>query len=583
MKDIMLLLKQRKGLYLSVLAITGVASVLWAAVLQKEGTTLGDTYAVAAMLLFWLISMVAFAVTPKSEKEFFESLPVKKMAVELYPYVAFLVIFAIDILLAVVASEIVGGANVGIAGLVPEEFVCLCMALLATGTLTYLCIGLCKDPVWGVGAGIGIWFGTTAAVGFFEKGVVAVSVTMGTVILAAAIVVMVLLMILHTHYRELSGGRLGYFRTTDVVALLAVAFMIFELIYLVFHSVIWAVLVVIVAEAAVYYEVFYKKNTLKKVEIKSYAQKKNPWFFFQLPMWLGTMVALLLVVLGVIVRDHMMLNQMLTEVVDIVGTEDVPALWNEFEEGLFLDIVLPAFVIGLLSLYGLLRYIGESKKETREFLERLPISRKKRYTTMVMMDFLLVAVPILCSIIAYAGCYWSYQKTYDVVLLVPLKEDIIRSLAVFCYAVAVMGILYLVDAVTVGELKAFNFSIVFMTIAVLMSMAEGVFKIQFGQGAMIWLAIPALIIGILMIVWSGHLYVRREHSCNYFYYKPAMHMFAILYAAVFAFFVITLTQHIFWYVVAATGAIVIYLGGVKACMQPKGSNGKKKVLKIGTK
>ena len=185
---------------------------------------------------------------------------------------------------------------------------------------------------------------------------------------------------------------------------------------------------------------------------------------------------------------------------------------------------------------------------------------------MVGMDLLLVTIPVLCSIIAYAGCYCSYQKRYDVVLLAPLKEDIVWSLTVFCYAVAVMGLLYLVDAVTVGELKVFNYSIVIMTVAVLMSIVEGVFKIQFGQGVKIWMAIFALLIGILLIVWSGHLYVRREHSCNYFYYKPAMHVFAILYAAAFAFFVIMLAQHIFWYVVAVAGAIMIYLGSVKACL-----------------
>ena len=583
MKDIMLLLKQRKGLYLSVLGITGVASVLGAALMQKEGTTLGDTYAVVSILMFWVMAMVAFAVTPKSEKEFFESLPVKKMAVELYPYVGFLAIGFVDILLAVITSRIVGGTNAGIAGLAPGEFICLCVALLASGTLTCLCIGIFKEPVWGVFASIGLWFATAAAVGFFEEGAVTISITTGTVILAAAVVGMALLMVLHAYFRELSGGRLGYFRITDVVALLVVTFMMFNLVYLAFQSTIWALLATIAADVGVYDEVFRKKNTLKKVEIKAYAPKRNPWFFFHLPMWLGTMMVMLLLVLGVSVRDHMMLIQMLNEIVDIVGAEKVPALWNEFEEGLFLDVILPVFVIGLLSLYGLLRYIRESKKETREFLERLPVSRKKRYTTMVTMDFFMVAVPILCSIIIYIWGYCSYQKMYDMVLLALMKEDIIRSLAVFCYAVAVMGILYLVDAVTVGELKVFNYSIVIMTIAVFMLIVKGLFKIQLGESVWLQLAIPALIIGILLIVWSGHLYVRREHSCNYFYYKPAMHVFAILYAAAFAFFVIMLTQHVFWYVVAASGAIVIYLGGVKACLQPKGSNGEKKVLKIATK
>lgn len=582
MKDIMLLLKQRKGLYLSVLGITGVASVLGAALMQKEGTTLGDTYAVVSILMFWVMAMVAFAVTPKSEKEFFESLPVKKMAVELYPYVGFLTIGFVDILLAVITSRNVGGTNAGIAGLAPGEFICLCVALLASGTLTCLCIGIFKEPVWGVFASIGLWFATAAAVGFFEEGAVTVSITTGTVILAAVVVGMALLMVLHAYYRELSGGRLGYFRITDVVALLVVTFMMFSLIDLVFQSTIWVLLITIATDAAVYYEVFYKKNTLKKVEIKAYAQKKNPWLFFHLPLWERIMLAMLLLVLGVGVRDHMMLSQMLNEIVDIVGAEKVPALWNEFEEGLFLDFVLPVFIIGLLSAYGQIRYIRESKKETREFLERLPVSRKKRYTTMVAMDLLLVTIPVLCTIIAYTGCYCSYQKMYDVVLLAQLKEDIVWSLAVFCYAVAVMGILYLVDAVTVGELKVFNYSIVIMIIAIFMSIAEGLFKIQLATSALL-MAIPALIIGILMIVWSGYLYVRREHSYNYFYYKLAMHVFAILYAAAFAFFVIMLAQHIFWYVVAVVGAIVIYWASVKACTRPAGSNGDKKVLKITTK
>ena len=582
MKDIMLLLKQRKGLYLSVLGITGVASVLGAAFMQKEGTTLGDTYAVVSILMFWVMAMVAFVVTPKSEKEFFESLPVKKMAVELYPYVGFLAIGFVDILLAVITSRIVGGTNAGIAGLAPGEFICLCVALLASGTLTCLCIGIFKEPVWGVFASIGLWFATAAAVGFFEEGVVTVSITTGTVILAAVVVGMALLMVLHAYYRELSGGRLGYFRITDVVALLVVTFMMFSLIDLVFQSTIFALLVTIAADVAMFYEVFYKKNTLKKVEIKAYAQKKNPWLFFHLPLWEGIMLVMLLLVLGVGVRDHMMLSQMLNEIVDIVGAEEVPALWSEFEEGIFLDFVLPVFIIGLLSAYGQIRYIRESKKETREFLERLPVSRKKRYTTMVAMDLLLVTIPVLCTIIAYTGCYCSYQKMYDVVLLAQLKEDIVWSLAVFCYAVAVMGILYLVDAVTVGELKVFNYSIVIMIIAIFMSIAEGLFKIQLATSALL-MAIPALIIGILMIVWSGYLYIRREHSYNYFYYKPAMHVFVILYAAAFAFFVIMLAQHIFWYVVAVVGAIVIYWVSVKACTRPAGSNGDKKVLKITTK
>ena len=172
---------------------------------------------------------------------------------------------------------------------------------------------------------------------------------------------------------------------------------------------------------------------------------------------------------------------------------------------------------------------------------------------------------------------------YDVVLLAPMKEDIIRSLTVFCYAVAVIGILYLVDAVTVGALKIFNYHLVVMTIAVLVSIAEGLFQTQFNQTTLLWTAIPCLVIGLFLIMWSGRLYIKREHSQKYFYYKPAMHIFAILYAAVFAFFVITLTQHVFWYVVAVGGAIVIYCAAIKACMQPEGNNANKKVLKIYTK
>ncbi len=583
MKDIMLLLRQRKGIYLSLLCITGIVSVLLTWGLQKDGTTLGDTYAVVSILMFWVISMVAFAITPKSEKEFFESLPVKKTALELYPYAGFLLIFAVDILLAVITSAIGGEMRSRISGLAPKEFIFLCLALLATGTLTYLCIGTFKDPVWGIGASIGIWFGTVGSVGFFENGIISLSVTAGIVILTTAVAIMVLLMVLHAHYRELSGGKLGYFRAADAVALTSVAVMIFYLIYLVSSNAAWALLAVIIVEAAIYHQVFHKKHALKKIEIRAYAQKKNPWFFFHLPTWLVTMALLLLLVLGIVIRKHMVLMQLMTELVDIVGTQKIFALWSEIEDVAFLNTTLPVFVIGLLSIHGSLRYFIESQKETREFLERLPVSRKKRYTTMVTMDLLLIVIPILFHIILCAGCYLSYQKMYDVVLLTPLTEDIIRSLILFCYAMTVLGILYLVDAVTVGALKIFNYPLIVMTIAVLVSIAEGLFQSQFNQTTLLRTAIPCLVIGLFLIMWSGRLYIKREQSQKYFYYKPAMHIFAILYAAVFAFFVITLTQHVFWYVIAAVGAIVIYCAGIKACMQPEGNNANKKVLKNHTK
>ena len=246
MKDIMLLLKQRKGIYLSLLCITGILSVFLAPVLQKEGTTLGDTYAVVSILMFWIISMVAFAINPKSEKEFFESLPVKKAALEMYPYVGFVMVFSVDIILTVIISEISGGDRNRIAGLTTEEFVFFCLALLATGTLTYLCIAIFKDPVWGIGTSIGIWFGTVGTSGFFKNDLVSLSLTAGTVILAAAVAVMVALMILHAHYRELSGGKLGFFRAADAVALTGVAVMIFYLIYLLSSNTAWALLAVII-------------------------------------------------------------------------------------------------------------------------------------------------------------------------------------------------------------------------------------------------------------------------------------------------------------------------------------------------
>ena len=162
---------------------------------------------------------------------------------------------------------------------------------------------------------------------------------------------------------------------------------------------------------------------------------------------------------------------------------------------------------------------------------------------------------------------------------------------VLCVAIALLGAMYLIDAVAVGgrmkDLFCGVTALFIFILAILVmdnanyTFLDEVMVVFWGSvtmvSAMVW-----LILGIVMLIAAGYLYVRRDAAKEIFYYKSAKYVFASMLSISYLIFVMSgayVEQALYQYILAVIGTVLIFFLTIYYCTPGKIAELQKKFQK----
>ncbi len=647
MKDIILLLKQRKAFYGLLILITMIITtssaiytfnqgtrhffydadmstvteerVVHALEMQEEmflygadGGKLMETfmlntsypgYSGVLVLSFTILAFSCYGMYEKRTREFLETLPVKKIALETYNYVAVMGIFMINALLAL-AINIIGLTveNTAIVELaerfpqilqyiVPTDLVMQANITFFLGwgravlwiaafiTVLYVFMSLFQNQIAGLIIGFATWF----MVG--EKIPFATSLWMQIAIIVAGAVVL----LVHGKHRELSKGKIFF------VEFLHPAFLILGGIALF----VWVsdafgypagTFVTLVAEVFGIGWLYYGPGTIRKLEV---SERKSRF----LPMWkLGIrsfLIAVVVLTLVVVYFDRMELHAQFLYMKSLVaegfGGDILASMMGSFEayDRIHLGLVI---VFGMV-IYKCIKFLMERNRGIREFYETLPISRLRRTLTGIAMDMLVVFIPMLIYTLVNIGYIKAYNEVLKLDISYIVAEQFVLLLAVLAIATVVLGIMYVIDAVTVnGGLKVLYVGVVGLTVLIFGGFIpeimdwDGIYDLfeLFAGALKPELIVGYFIVGILLMSAAVWLSVRREISKSYFCYTLAKHIFIVLVCLIYLFITVYcawMERAVIHYILAVAGTIVGYIFMLEFFAPVEESKIKSKIIK----
>ena len=497
MKDIMILIRNRKEFYLTVLILTLLLTIVGAFYnlsvgndgledrlnitseeqmanvltentafyttgMSSEGLMKGFmdnwTYMGFVGLNFVILAVMIFSffnMSDKGTKEFLEILPVKRVALELYNYVALMGILVLNIIVATVIHLLYMGnvnrqivdlaerfpqllGNVVPANLVAVnatsllyQFGMLALFLVTMTTFWFVCSALFKK--WAVGLTIGVilwhsiggWvYGVRAIIHglesnveinelyrriaapfdakmYFSKFVWDGAKCSNPITTYVAIVLIVMLlaslgiMIAHAYARKLPGGKLFYVNALNVV------FLLIGGVWLYFASTgywgwggsgsIKAAFVTIIGEVIAIFLLYHKKEKTYKLAVKEKRTVKNPVLAQGLKSYLLATGIITLVVEAIDIGTNL---EWLQYAVSewIQYTED--ALWILNEFSMYWRYQFAMFIIAGFIIFKCIQFAMENTKASREFYETLPMSRARLYCTKILMDLGVIIIPL---------------------------------------------------------------------------------------------------------------------------------------------------------------------------------------------
>lgn len=685
MKDIILLIRQRKEFYLTVLVLTILLTIIGALynisvvgkniaelnvdlvtkeqleimVAQQEsmfregmssqGLMMGFfnnyTYMGYVALNLVIAAVLLLSYSDRSEKaakEFLETLPVKKIALELYNYIALIGIFLINILVALgihlalftqYNGKIVTLAerfpNV-LGALVPDnlvvahnisllyQFGMLTLFLLTMITLIMVCMAIFKNGVAGFFVGAVLWntaddvlctvrtLFTDASeymTDSFRQVVAAINpqwyfdrfawnggvcTNDFTTYVAVALVIMLLVMIAafiaHAYCRELSGGKILYLSSLNIVMLIVFGFwLLISLIGSIGYSVskiVTATCIAVVAEIIVIMILYHKKDKIYKLMVKESRKVKNPVLAQGFRSFL---IASGAIALGVVWFDFnwniISLKDAMSYIDFTVWIPEEPLHLVYFDTHFRYQYAVP-ILVGFI-IFKCIRFVMDRPKARREFYETLPMSRIRMFCTKLLMDLGVIVIPLAVYVTVSIGylvsfnhrMHWLYP---ELEITAMVEEQFVTALIVLCVAVALLGVLYLIDAVTVsGGMKNLFCSVtaLFIFVLSLLVMENNMYIFWDELVAVFWgeptvvSAIVYLLLGIGMLIAAGYLYVRRDAGKEIFYYKSVKYVFASMLSASYLFFVMfgAMGQALYQYILAVIGTVLIFFLTVYYC------------------
>lgn len=704
MKDIMTLIRQRKEFYLTVLILTLLLTVVGAfynlsvgnedlaerlniateeqlanvlaenadfymAGMSSEGLMNGFmnnwTYMGFVGLIFVILVVMIFSyfnMSDKGTKEFLETLPVKRFALEIYNYVALMGILVLNIVVATifhllyisnVNRQIVDLAerfpqvlgNVVPANLVAVsatsllyQFGMLALFLVTMTTFWFVCSALFKK--WAVGLTIGVllWYsikewvygvrevihGLSSNVEinelyrriaapfdakmYFSKFVWDGAKCSNPITTYVAIVLIVMLlaslgiMIAHAYARKLPGGKIFY------VNALNIAFLLIGGIWLYLSSTgywgwagsgpVKAAFITIIGEVIAVFLLYHKKEKTYKLAVKEKRTVKNPVLAQGLKSYLIATGIITLVVEAIDIGTNLeWLQYAVSEWIQY--TED--AVWIIEQFSMYWRYQYAMFVIAGFIIFKCIQFAMEQTKASREFYETLPVSRAKIFCTKLLMDLGVIIIPLTVFTAVSIRYLMRFRNVLTLYYDVPLSdfnacigEQFLLMGIMLCIAIFFMGVMYLIDAVTVnGGMKN-----IFCGVAALFGIIASVLMLEFRVplledfAAMLYgelnpvVAMVHLVLGILLLIMAGSQYIHRDKAKEIFYYKWAKYMFATLLSLCYLFFVLgsaLYERSVIQYLLAAVGTALIFFVVVYYCTPGKVAELRKRFAKKDSK
>lgn len=552
MKDIVLLIKQRKEFYLTVLVLTLLMTFIGAFYnLSVETKALGFEagldmvtgeqlesmlperagvfqsglnsealmrgflnnytymgYVGAVLVIIVTIIFSYFDMSDKGTKEFLETLPVKRVALELYNYIATIGIFLFNVIIVTIIHLIyfsrINGKILTLAekfpnilgAMVPGNLVTVnnisllyqlgMMTLFLFALITVLFLFTTVFKKWAVGLPVGfvLWISMSELLynlrywyekdweisDFFRMKVSVFDVnayfdnyqwnggictnsytSYVAVVLSVMIVLMIGCMITHAYFRELSKGKIFYISFLNIILLVLGGFLFF----------VWAkawflmptaIIITIAAELGMLYFLYHKKGKVYKLAVKEKKKVWNPIVAQGMKSYLIATGMIILITEVIDIPEN--LDFLRHYFYDVVIWFDYDTWYLEYFKSVYRYPYAILILLGFI-VFKCIQFAMERTKASREFYETLPVSRIKIYCTKVLMDLGVIVVPLLvftCTSVGYL-MYYNKQLSYflpelDIMTLV--GDQFLLLCVVLCIAICLMGAMYLIDAVTVS-------------------------------------------------------------------------------------------------------------------------------------
>lgn len=704
MKDIMTLIRHRKEFYLTVLVLTLLLTIVGAfynlsvgnedlaerlniateeqmanvlaenadfymAGMSSEGLMNGFmnnwTYMGFVGLIFVILVVLIFSyfnMSDKGTKEFLETLPVKRVALEIYNYVALMGILVLNIVVATVIHLLyMGNVNSRIVDLaerfpqvlgnvVPANLVAvsvtsllyqfgmLALFLLTMTTFWFVCSVLFKK--WAVGLTIGVllWYAIKDCVYgvrevihglssnaeinelyrriaapfdakmYFSKFVWDGAKCSNPITVYVAIVLSVMLfaslgiMIAHAYARKLPGGKLFYVNALNVV------FLLIGGIWLYFGSASYwgwagsgpvkAAFITVIGEVIAVFLLYHKKEKTYKLAVKEKRTVKNPVLAQGLKSYLIATGIITLVTEAIDIETNLAwLQYAVSEWIQY--TED--AVWIIEQFSMYWRYQFAMFVIAGFIIFKCIQFAMEQTKASREFYETLPVSRAKIFCTKLLMDLGLILIPLTVFTAVSIRYLMRFRNVLTLYYDIPVSdfnacigEQFLLMGIMLCIAIFFMGVMYLIDAVTVnGGMKN-----IFCGVAALFGIIASVLILEFripllyDFAAVLYgdlnpvAAMVHLVLGILLLIMAGNQYIHRDKAKEIFYYKWAKYAFATLLSMCYLYFVLgsaIYEQSVIQYLLAAVGTALIFFVIVYYCTPGKVAELRKRFAKKDSK
>lgn len=689
MKDIILLIKQRKSFYLITLIITVFITVSGALynislssrnyfydkVMDKvtvedvenalemnaeifvsgadSGALMTDFvanntymgYLGVVLLAFTIIVISCFGMYEQRTREFLETLPVKKVALDMYNYVALMGIFLINAVVALVISiisltvqntelvqlaerfpqlleAIVPGNMVMAANLaLLQQWGMAMLYLIAVITFIYMITVLFKQQIMGAVLGLLLWSGMSDVVYnlrtwiagshvyhsvdnlgalvhpelFFNnyvrvQGALQNSATIKVIVLLGLIIVVALaVMIIHGYIRELSKGKIFYVECLNIALLIMGGIWLYNAVYRGFDRVA-ACVVTFIAEAVAIYLLYHKKNKVYKLEVKERLKIKNPAFRMGIRSHL---IAIGIITVVLLYWDLADLRGTYLYMSDLIirGYSKEQLAWGIGVFEIYARYYpAMAVVVGLI-IFKCIKYMAERNSATREFFETLPMSRMRVFLTKVLMDLCVAAVPLTIFTLVNVRYVFLYDRLLDINVASAVGTQFLLLAVMMCIVVAVLGFMYLIDAVTVGG----GLKILYLATAVICIWFFVVLGAEIA--GMDWLlelvglfvgnintvnVFCYLLAGIVLLGVSGYLYIKRDISKAYFCYAPAKYIFVLSICGIYLMLVgisAWSNNSVFQYGLTIVGTVLCYFFVLDFCTPTEESVIKRKLMK----
>lgn len=225
------------------------------------------------------------------------------------------------------------------------------------------------------------------------------------------------------------------------------------------------------------------------------------------------------------------------------GALPVESIINEFdllinkvnydEQKVILGIIL-VFLIG----YKCIDMYVTGKKTAVHFLETLPVRRNKRLLIDLFKNLMLAFVPFTSSVLCILGHLLVVKTSIGSVAWSVLPQVLGWYLFGISVLFVTIGCMFLIDTVVANRnMKLFCLICIASFSGILAVLADSVLAslnlVDDSEHSYIIRAIVLLAAGVVMLIMTFVLNVKRDHSVDKFYYKFAAYGFALIVAVQF--------------------------------------------------